>query len=103
MLQEIASNTQRLFPSSDHESNKDRDQQDNARSDSPTNVEQLRKKRRMKGIELADALLLPRQGSGASKNGLLPPVPSSVDSQPVNLLVSVFVHAQGDVGGLNKV
>jgi len=58
------------------------------------------RRKRMKGIELADALMLPRQG-GARK-GTMPSMPHSVEASPVRVLVSVFDHAQGDVGGLSK-
>lgn len=58
------------------------------------------KRGRMKGIELADALLLPRLGGGGK--GVPPPVPLRVESNSVPVLTSVFPHAQGDVGGLSK-
>ena len=47
-------------------------------------------------------MLLPRQaGSSRGANGP-PPVPLRVEAKSVSILTSVFPHAQGDVGGLNK-
>ncbi len=59
-------------------------------------AEEPKKKKRMKGIELADALMLPRQNGVTSKNGLLPPLPNSVEAQvwfmDVYMCVSMYVY-----------
>ena len=74
--------------------------------------------KRMKGAELASALLLrskktsppprptraaegPRANATAAAPGL-GAAPAAVNLEPVKVLASVFPHAQGDVGGLCK-
>lgn len=64
--------------------------------------------RRMKGSELAVALLLRSadggKGSSAVSNQLVDDgePPSAVELSPAPVMTSVFPHAQGDVGGLCK-
>mmetsp|Transcript_23164 Transcript_23164/g.52055 ORF Transcript_23164/g.52055 Transcript_23164/m.52055 type:complete len:603 (-) Transcript_23164:98-1906(-) len=55
--------------------------------------------KRIKGSELASALLLRKTQSKEKQDN---PAPMAVDLKPVFTLVSVFPHAQGDVGGLCK-
>jgi len=62
--------------------------------------------RRMKGSELASLLLLRGSAAAAGKDKAFDPardaVPVAVATEPVPVLASVFPHAQGDIGGLNK-
>ncbi len=59
----------------DYNNNKNKRDDANAAQDEP------KKRKRMKGIELADALMLPRLGSSTLRSSGMPPLPKSVEAQ----------------------